>query len=76
MLLFVHPKSGQELADANLILYTLIKINKTGGMYNKSLKHLNAKEINDRNTWATFRQHMIAEFKKLIVSGAGTTLGQ
>ena len=37
MFLLAHPKAGQELADTNLISYTLIKLNKTGGVYAKSL---------------------------------------
>ena len=37
MFLLAHPKAVQELADTNLISYTLIKLNKTGGVYAKSL---------------------------------------
>ena len=43
MLLLAHPEAGQELANTNLILYALIKLNNAGGMYTKVLKRWNAK---------------------------------
>ena len=76
MFLLAHPKSGQELADTNFISYAFINLNKTGGIYTKSIEHCNAKELSNSKTWDTFRQHMIAEFGKIVASGAGPTLGQ
>ena len=45
MFLLAHPKDGQELAGTNFISYVLIKLNKTGGMYNKDPERWNAKEL-------------------------------
>ena len=76
ILLLAHTKSGQELADTNLISYAFIKSNKTGVIYTKAPESWNEKELTNRKTWATLRHHMIAEFENLIASGAGPTLGQ
>ena len=76
MFLLAHTKAGKEMADTNLISYALIKLNKTGSMYTKPLERWNAKALTDRKTWANFRQHMIAEFKKITASGAGPTIVQ
>ena len=75
MFLLEHPKAGQELSNTDLMSYALIKINNTGVMYAKSLERWNAKDITDRKAWATFRQHMIAKFEKLITSSVGPMLG-
>ena len=76
MFLLAHSEADKELANTNLILYTLININKTGGMYTKALKRWNTKELTDRKIWDTFHQHMIVEFEKLIASGARPTIVQ
>ena len=74
MLLLVHPKSSQELADRNIVLYVITKLNKTGGIYTKALDRWNTEAIIDCKTWYKFRQKMITEFEIIIASGAGPTL--
>ena len=76
MFLLAHPKACQELANKNLISYSLINLKKTGGMYTKVLEHWKAKELTYHTTWPTFCQHMIGKFEKLITSGARPTIGQ
>ena len=53
MFLLTHLKYGQELADTNLVLYSLINLNKTGGMYTKALEYCNAKELTNCKTCST-----------------------
>ena len=76
MFVSAHPKADQELADTNLISYTLIKLYNTGGMYTKALNRWNTNELTNRKMWDTFCQHMISEIENIIASGAGPTLGQ
>ena len=47
MFLLAHPEAGQKLSDMNLILYTLINLNKTGDMYTRALELWNVKELTD-----------------------------
>ena len=58
--LLSHPDGNQDIPDHMIILYAMIKINKTG-IYWKLLECWSKRPITERKTWVEFRQHTIAE---------------
>ena len=50
LFLLSHPDGNQEVPDHTLILYAMIKLNKTGA-YIKLLERWNARPLEERTTW-------------------------
>ena len=76
MFLMAHPDGDSKLSNVNLISYAMIKLFKCGGPYNKAIERWKRKTKEDKNIWAKFRQHLIAEYENLLAEGGGTTIGQ
>ena len=76
MFLMTHPDGDCELRDVNLISYAMIKLSKCGGLYTKAIERWQSKTKEDKNIWANLRQHLIAEYEKLLEEGGCMTLCQ
>ena len=76
MFLMAHPDRDCKLRNVNLISYAMIKISKYGGLYTKAIYQWQINTIEDKNIWANLRQHLIAEYEKLLEEGGCMTLCQ
>ena len=45
--LLQNPEEGRQLTQVNLIGYAVIKLSKTGGMYQKALEKWNLRDVDD-----------------------------
>ena len=61
MLHIAHPDGGRKLIDVNLISYNMIKLSKCGSLYTNAIERCKSNTKEDKNIWANFRQHLIAE---------------
>ena len=66
MFLMAHPDGDQELSNVNFIIYAMIKLSKCGGLYTKAIERWNSKNKSDKKIWKNLRQHLIAEYEKLL----------
>ena len=72
----MHPYRDLKLSDINFISYVMIKLSKCGGLYTKAVEWWKRKTTAYKNIWANFRQHLIAEYEKLLAKGVITTFAQ
>ena len=57
----INLEEGHQLMHVNLIGYAIIKLSKTGNMYQKALEKWHLRNIDDRKSWAEFAQFMVGQ---------------
>ena len=58
--LMAHPDGDRELSYINIIIYVMVKLLKSGGLYTKSIEIWENKNVEDNNIWENFCQDLIA----------------
>ena len=74
--LLQNPEEDRQLTQVNLIGYAVIKLSKTGGMYQKALEKWQLRDVDERKSWAAFSKFMVEQYKRLLKLGTGITMGQ
>ena len=74
--LLANPAEKMALTDVQLCTHGLIKLSKTGGLYNKATEIWNKKELQERQQWREFKTHYIEEYEKMLAANGGNTMGQ
>ena len=74
--LLANPADNIELTDVQICNHGLIKLSKTGGLYENATERWNLKDRTIHQQWMKFKTRFIAEYKKMLATNGGTTMGQ
>ena len=66
--LLANLTNNMELTDVKLCTHELIKISKTGGLYENATKRWNLKDRAIRQQWMKFKTHFIAKYEKMLAA--------
>ena len=61
--LLANPSHNMELTEVQLCTHGMIKLSKTGGLYENTTKRWNLKDRAIRQQWMEFKTHFIDEYK-------------
>ena len=66
--LLANPADNMELTDVQLCTHGLIKLSKTGGLYENATERWNLKDRTICQQWTEFKTHFIAEYEKMLAA--------
>ena len=74
--LLANLANKMGLTDVQLCTHGLIKLSKTGGLYEKANERWNQKELHIRQQWMDFKTHFIEEYENTLSANGGTPMVQ